>query len=63
MNPIGEIRINVYRTRLCVILILFVFISCNQASKSGAELKQGTSYYLQKVDSIRINRDNTVRLL
>ncbi|MBD3630468.1 hypothetical protein [Cyclobacterium sp.] len=46
-----------------IIIALWVVISCNKSSNSGEEINDGTTYYLQKVDSIHIDRDNAVRLL
>ncbi|WP_143156094.1 hypothetical protein [Cyclobacterium lianum] len=63
MNHIVESLHHAGQSRIWVILILSFFMSCDPSKKSGAELKQGKSYFLQKIDSIRINRDNAIRLL
>ena len=50
--------------RLKVLFILSLFgFACSQNSKSGSEIITTDSYYLEKVDSIRIDRENTVTVL
>lgn len=53
----------IHKAGVFIIMALPVVISCNTSSKSEEEMSEATTYYLVKVDSIRINRENTVRLL
>ncbi|HLU88776.1 MAG TPA: hypothetical protein VKZ51_03015 [Cyclobacteriaceae bacterium] len=46
-----------------IISILLVCVSCGRESKTGTDIKNETAYYLEKVDSIRIDRENRVRVL
>ncbi|NHE58882.1 hypothetical protein [Cyclobacterium plantarum] len=50
-------------TGVFIIMAMPVLISCNTSSKSEEEMGIGTTYYLEKVDSIRIARENRVTIL
>ncbi|WP_162415990.1 hypothetical protein [Cyclobacterium roseum] len=52
-----------YKSGAWIIMAAMAVISCHKSSKSEEEMSESTTYYLEKVDSIRIDRENTVRLL
>jgi hypothetical protein len=49
--------------KIIMIFVLSLFFSCDENRKARLEVKEEAAYYLEKVDSIVIDRENTVRVL
>lgn len=56
------LRKNIWINTLIITFSLF-YISCSRESTTYSEFNSKTTFYLEKVDSIRIDRENRVRLL
>ena len=50
-------------TKILLVSISLLYFSCYRADQSKSDIKEGGRFYLEKVDSIHINRENRVSLL